>query len=160
MRGIGRARVRRSWPAGGLCPAGFDRRWRGFSTTTHGLLALSAWLAETKITHVAMEATGVYWKPVWRVLRHDFSLVLANAPPIRNAPGRKGDANDATLIADLLAHGLIRASFVPPQPIQDLRDLPRTRRELTREIVRHTQRIQATLEEHQAGLGHFRHPGL
>ena len=118
-----------------------------FSTTTQGLLALSAWLAEAKVTHVAMEATGVYWKPVWPVLCHDFSLVLANAAHIRNVPGRKSDANDATWIADLLAHGLIRASFVPPQPIQDLRDLTRTRRELTREIVRHTQRIQATLEE-------------
>ena len=118
-----------------------------FATTTQGLLALSAWLAETKITHVAMEATGVYWKPVWHVLCHDFSLVLANASPIRNVPGRKSNANDATWIADLLAHGLIRASFVPPQPIQDLRDLTRTRRGLTREIVRHTQRIQATLEE-------------
>jgi transposase len=99
-----------------------------FPTTTQGLLALSAWLAGTKITHVAMEARGVYRKPVWRVLRHDFSLVLANASHIRNAPGRKSDANDATFIADLLAHGLIRASFVPPQPIQDLRDLTRTRR--------------------------------
>ncbi|MBV8440098.1 MAG: IS110 family transposase, partial [Hyphomicrobiales bacterium] len=89
----------------------------------------------------------VYWKPVWHVLCHDFSLVLANASHIRNVPGRKSDANDATWIADLLAHGLIRASFVPPQPIQELRDLTRTRRELTREIVRHTQRIQATLEE-------------
>ena len=118
-----------------------------FATTTQGLMALSAWLAEAKITHVAMEATGVYWKPVWHVLCHDFSLVLANASHIRNVPGRKSDANDATWIADLLAHGLIRASFVPPQPIQDLRDLIRTRRELTREIVRHTQRIQATLEE-------------
>jgi transposase len=94
-----------------------------------------------------MEATGVYWKPVWHVLCHDFKLVLANAAHIRNVPGRKSDANDATWIADLLAHGLIRASFVPPQPIQELRDLTRTRRELTREIVRHTQRIQATLEE-------------
>jgi transposase len=118
-----------------------------FPTTTQGLLALSAWLAEAKVTHVAMEATGVYWKPVWHVLCHDFTLVLANAAHIRNVPGRKSDANDATWIADLLAHGLIRASFVPPQPIQELRDLTRTRRELTREIVRHTQRIQATLEE-------------
>src|SRR5271166_1295923 len=117
-----------------------------FPTTTQGLLALSAWLAEAKVTHVAMEATGVYWKPVWHVLCHDFTLVLANASHIRNVPGRKSDANDATWIADLLAHGLIRASFVPPQPIQELRDLTRTRRELTREIVRHTQRIQATLE--------------
>jgi transposase len=118
-----------------------------FATTTQGLLALSSWLAEAKVTHVAMEATGVYWKPVWHVLCHDFRLVLANASHIRNVPGRKSDANDATWIADLLAHGLIRASFVPPQPIQELRDLTRTRRELTREIVRHTQRIQATLEE-------------
>jgi transposase len=85
-----------------------------FPTTTPGLVALSAWLAEPKVTHVAKEATGVYWKPVWRVLRHDFELVLANASHIRNAPGRKSDANDATWIADLLAHGLIRASFVPP----------------------------------------------
>ncbi len=118
-----------------------------FPTTTPGLLALSAWLAEAKVTHVAMEATGVYWKPVWHVLCGDFKLILANASHIRNVPGRKSDANDATWIADLLAHGLIRASFVPPQPIQELRDLTRTRRELTREIVRHTQRIQATLEE-------------
>jgi len=118
-----------------------------YATTTQGLLALSSWLAEARVTHVAMEATGVYWKPVWHVLCHDFSLVLANASHIRNVPGRKSDANDATWIADLLAHGLIRASFVPPQPIQELRDLTRTRRELTREIVRHTQRIQATLEE-------------
>ena len=118
-----------------------------FPTTTPGLLALSAWLTEAKVTHVAMEATGVYWKPVWHVLCADFKLILANASHIRNVPGRKSDANDATWIADLLAHGLIRASFVPPQPIQELRDLTRTRRELTREIVRHTQRIQATLEE-------------
>jgi transposase len=118
-----------------------------FPTTTPGLLALSAWLTEARVTHVAMEATGVYWKPVWHVLCADFKLILANASHIRNVPGRKSDANDATWIADLLAHGLIRASFVPPQPIQELRDLTRTRRELTREIVRHTQRIQATLEE-------------
>jgi transposase len=118
-----------------------------FRTTTRGLAELSTWLSEAKVTHVAMEATGVYWKPVWHVLCHDFNLILANASHIRNVPGRKSDANDATWIADLLAHGLIRASFVPPQPIQELRDLTRTRRELTREIVRHTQRIQATLEE-------------
>src|SRR6201999_796432 len=118
-----------------------------FPTTTRGLMELSSWLLEAKVTHVAMEATGVYWKPVWHVLCGDFKLILANAAHIRNVPGRKSDANDATWIADLLAHGLIRASFVPPQPIQELRDLTRTRRELTREIVRHTQRIQAVLEE-------------
>lgn len=118
-----------------------------FATTTQGLLALADWLEAEKITHVAMEATGVYWKPVWHILEGRFALVLANAAHIRNVPGRKSDVNDATWISDLLAHGLIRASFVPPQPIQELRDLTRTRKELTREIVRHTQRIQAVLEE-------------
>src|SRR6266576_6048408 len=94
-----------------------------------------------------MEATGVYWKPVWHLLEEDFELVLANAQHIRNVPGRKTDVNDATWIADLLAHGLIRSSFVPPPEIQELRDLTRTRRQLTREIVQHVQRIQAVLEE-------------
>ena len=120
---------------------------RRFPTTTQGLLDLADWLEEGKVTHVAMEATGVYWKPVWHILQGRFTLVLANAAHIHNVPGRKSDVNDATWIADLLAHGLIRSSFVPPQPIQDLRGLTRTRKELTREIVRHTQRIQAVLEE-------------
>ena len=93
-----------------------------FPTTTRGLVDLSTWLSEAKVTHVAMEATGVYWKPVWQVLCHDFNLILANASHIRNVPGRKSDANDATWIADLLAHGLIRASFVPPQPIESMQD--------------------------------------
>lgn len=120
---------------------------RRFATTTQGLLDLADWLEEGKVTHVAMEATGVYWKPVWHILHGRFGLILANAAHIRNVPGRKSDVNDATWIAELLAHGLIRASFVPPQPIQDLRDLTRTRKELRREIVRHTQRIQSVLEE-------------
>ena len=94
-----------------------------------------------------MEATGVYWKPVWHVLEDHYALILANAMHIRNIPGRKSDINDATWIADLLAHGLIRSSFVPPAPIQDLRDLTRTRKQLVREMARHTQRIQKTLED-------------
>ena len=76
----------------------------------------------------AMEATGVYWKPVWHLLEGRVGVVLANAAHIRNVPGRKSDINDATWIADLLAHGLIRNSFVPPQPIMELRDLTRTRK--------------------------------
>ena len=100
-----------------------------------------------RCTHVAMEATGVYWKPVWHILEGRFELMLANAAHVKNVPGRKSDVNDATWIADLLAHGLIRASFVPPPPIQELRDLTRTRKQLTREIVQHAQRIQAVLEE-------------
>ena len=118
-----------------------------FATTTSGLLALEEWLAAHQVTHVAMEATGVYWKPVWHVLEGSFELVLANARHIRNVPGRKTDVNDATWIADLLAHGLIRGSFVPPEPIQHLRDLTRTRKQLVREVAQHTQRIQKTLED-------------
>jgi transposase len=122
------------------------REVRTFGTTTPELLALSDWLTAHGCTHVAMESTGVYWKPVWHVLDGHFELVLANAMHIRNIPGRKTDVNDATWIADLLAHGLIRGSFVPPEPVQELRDLTRTRKQLVREIAQHTLRIQKTLE--------------
>ena len=120
---------------------------RTVPTTTRGLLELADWLTAHGCTHVAMEATGVYWKPVWHVLEEHFTLVLANAMHIRNVPGRKSDMNDATWIADLLAHGLIRSSFVPPAPIQELRDLTRTRRQLVHEVARHVLRIQKTLED-------------
>jgi transposase len=89
----------------------------------------------------------VYWKPVWHVLESKFELVLANAAHIKNVPGRKTDVADAVWIADLLAHGLIRGSFVPPTPIQDLRALMRTRKQLVREAARNTQRIQKALED-------------
>ena len=118
---------------------------RPVSTTTRGLLELADWLTAHSVTHVAMEATGVYWKPVWHVLEDAFTLILANAMHIRNIPGRKNDKNDATWIADWLACGLIRSSFVPPAPIQGLRDLTRTRKQLVREITRHTQRRAALL---------------
>jgi transposase len=124
-----------------------EREVRRFPTTTRGLLELADWLEAARCTIVAMEATGVYWKPVWHILEGRFELVLANAAHIKGVPGRKSDVNDATWIADLLAYGLIRASFVPPQPIHDLRDLTRTRKQLSREIVRHEQRLQAVLEE-------------
>jgi transposase len=120
---------------------------RTVPTTTRGLIELAEWLTAHACTHVAMEATGVYWKPVWHVLEEHFTLVLANAMHIRNVPGRKSDMNDATWIADLLAHGLIRSSFVPPAPIQELRDLTRTRRQLVHEVARHVLRIQKTLED-------------
>jgi transposase len=120
---------------------------RRFSTATRDLLELADWLAAQEITHVAMEATGVYWKPIWHILESRFTLVLANAAHIRNVPGRKSDVNDAVWISDLLAHGLIRASFVPPAPVQELRDLTRTRTQLTRERAQHVQRIQKTLED-------------
>jgi transposase len=121
---------------------------RTFPTTTAGLLALSAWLAERGCTHVAMEATGVYWKPVWHILADgDFVLVLANAAQVKNVPGRKTDVADATWLAELLAHGLVRASFVPDAPTQALRALLRTRKQLVREQASHVQRLQKTLED-------------
>jgi transposase len=116
-------------------------------TTTRGLLELADWLAAHDVTHVAMEATGVYWKPVWHVLEGAVDLTLANAQHIRNVPGRKSDTKDAQWIADLLAVGLIRKSFVPPAPVQALRDLTRTRKQLVREVGRHTQRLQKILED-------------
>src|SRR6202041_2147669 len=126
---------------------------RRFATTTPGLLELADWLSGGKVTHVAMGGTGVYWKPVWHILEGRFTLILANAAHIRNVPGRKSDVNDATWIADLLAHGLIRASFVPPMPIQELRDLTRTRKQLVREISQHSSRIQKILEDANLKLG-------
>jgi transposase len=119
-----------------------------FETTTAGLLDLLAWLTAFGCTHVAMEATGVYWKPVWSILSDGaFELVLANAAHIKNVPGRKTDVNDAAWIADLMACGLIKASFVPDEDIQRLRSLQRARKQLTHEQTRYTQRIQKTLEE-------------
>jgi transposase len=123
------------------------REVRTFGTTTSALLELSDWLDAHGCTHVAMESTGVYWKPVWHLLEGSFELVLANAQHIRNVPGRKTDVNDAMWIADLLAHGLIRSSFVPPAQIQELRDLTRTRKQLVRAIAQHSLRIQKVLED-------------
>jgi transposase len=119
-----------------------------FATTTAGLLTLSEWLSENGCTHVAMEATGVYWRPVWHVLEDgEFELVLANAAHIKNVPGRKSDVKDCQWIAELLAHGLIRGSFVPDGQTQELRNLLRTRKQLVRERTRHIQRIHKTLED-------------
>jgi transposase len=124
------------------------RDCRTFATTTDGLLTLLAWLEESRCTHVAMEATGVYWKPVWNILGEgDFELIVANAAHIKNVPGRKTDMNDAMWIADLMACGLLKASFVPDADVHDLRALTRTRKQLRREQTRHVQRIQRTLEE-------------
>jgi transposase len=128
--------------------AAVERECCTFETTTVGLEALLAWLEENGCTHVAMEATGVYWQPVWRILgAGDFELVLANAAHVKNVPGRKTDVNDATWIADLQAYGLIQPSFVPEPVMQDLRTLLRTRKQLVREQTRHVQRMQKTLEQ-------------
>ncbi len=124
------------------------RTCQRYDTTTDGLKSLLVWLTEQRCTHVAMEATGVYWKPVWNILSEgDFELLVANAAHIKNVPGRKTDVNDAMWIANLLACGLIRGSFVPSEEVQQLRTLLRARKQLVREQTSHTQRIQKTLEE-------------
>jgi len=110
---------------------------RTFETTTSGLLQLCDWLESFGVEHVAMEATGIYWKPVWHVLESHFQLVLANASHVKNVPGRKTDVSDSMWLADLLAHGLIRASFVPPVAVQELRTLTRTRKQFVRERGSH-----------------------
>jgi transposase len=120
---------------------------RTFGTNTADLLALADWLREQGVTHAAMESTGVYWRPIWHVLEDEIDLILANPQHVRQVPGRKTDVNDAQWLAELLAHGLIQASFVPPPAVQELRDLTRTRKQLTREIARHTLRLEKTLED-------------
>lgn len=124
-----------------------------FGMTSKALLSLQEWLTEQQCTHVAMEATGVYWKPVWHMLEGPCELVLANAHHIKNVPGRKTDVNDATWIAQLLAHGLLRSSFVPPPKIGQLRDLTRTLKQLVQEQTRHVQRIHKVLEDTNMTVG-------
>ncbi len=120
---------------------------RTFSTMTRDLLALADWLAERGVTHVAMESTGVYWKPVFNLLEGRFDILLANAEHIKQVPGRKTDVKDCQWIAQLLQHGLLKASFVPPAPIRELRDLTRQRAQLVAEKASAANRIQKILED-------------
>jgi transposase len=119
---------------------------RTFGTMTDDLLRLGDWLAEAGCTHVAMESTGVYWKPVWNLLEGQFELLLVNAQHIKAVPGRKTDVQDSEWIADLLRHGLLRASFVPDRDQRELRELTRYRASLVRERSREINRLQKTLE--------------
>jgi transposase len=128
--------------------AAVRREVRTFKTTTQHLMVLSDWLVAEGCTQVVMEATGVYWKPVWHILDgNGLALTLANARHVKNVPGRKTDVADAVWLADLLAHGLIRASFVPDAATQDMRGLLRTRKQFVREHTSHVQRLQKTLED-------------
>ena len=120
---------------------------RSFGTMTADLLKLADWLRGHGVTHVAMEATGVFWRPIWAVLEGQFELMLVNPHHIKAIPGRKTDAKDSEWIADLLRHGLLRGSFVPPTEIQDLRDLTRYRTELVQAQNRVDNRIQKLLEQ-------------
>ncbi len=117
-----------------------------FGTTTSELLQLSDWLTAGECTHVAMESTGEFWKPVWNILEGSFELLLVNAQHLKRVPGRKTDVQDAEWLADLLQHGLVRASFVPPLEQRDWRDLTRQRTQLVRDRVSVINRIQKVLE--------------
>jgi transposase len=119
---------------------------RTFLTMTVDLVVLHDWLKAHQVTHVAMESTGIYWRPVFNLLEEDFTVLLVNAAHIKTVPGRKTDVKDCEWIADLLSHGLLRGSFIPPEPIRDLRDLTRYRKSLTDERVREVNRLQKFLE--------------
>jgi transposase len=120
---------------------------RNFGTVTAELLRLGDWLQQHHVSHVAMEATGVYWRPVWAILEGHFELILVNPQHVKALPGRKTDVQDCEWLADLLQHGLVRGSFVPSTEIQDLRDLTRYRVELTQSQTRVANRIQKILEQ-------------
>jgi transposase len=118
-----------------------------FSTMTRDLLALRDWLVSEGCTHVAMESSGVYWKPVFNILEESVEVLLANARHIKNVPGRKTDVKDCEWIAQLLRHGLIQGSFIPPRPIRELRDLTRYRQKLIQNRASEVNRIHKFLED-------------
>src|SRR5580692_9409921 len=123
-----------------------QKQMRTFGTTTRELLSLREWLLSEGCTHVAMESTGVYWKPVYAILEGALEIVVANAQHVKKVPGRKTDVKDAEWLADLLCHGLLRSSFVPPKPIRELRDLTRYRRKLVESQAAERNRLLKLLE--------------
>ena len=122
------------------------RHVRTFGTTHVELVELADWLSGLGVTTVAMESTGVYWKPVYNLLEHEFELIVANARHIKAVPGRKTDVKDAEWIADLLRHGLLRPSFIPERPERELRELVRYRRGLIRDKTQIANRMHQVLE--------------
>src|SRR6202049_1162784 len=130
-----------------------QKEYLTYVTTTAELLQLCDWLKEQGCTHIAFEATGVYWKPVFNLLEGSFELLVVNAQHIKAVPGRKTDTKDAEWIADLLQHGLLKASFIPSAPQRELRDLTRYRVRLTEERAREVNRVQKTLEGMNLKLG-------
>lgn len=140
--------VRRVDPAGKV-----TKSIKTFPTMTRDLLALSDWLAAQGVAVVAMESTGTYWKPVFNILEARFDVVLVNAHHIKQVPGRKTDVRDSEWLAQLLQHGLLRASFIPPRPTRELRDLTRQRTRLVGEKAAVTNRIQKVLEDANIKLG-------
>src|SRR5712664_4769500 len=126
---------------------------RTFATMTDELLQLGDWLSSVGCTHVAIESTGVYWKPVFNLLESLLTVILVNARHVKAVPGRKTDVRDCEWLADLLRHGLLRASFIPPLPIRELRELTRYRESLVREQTALANRIQKLIESANIKLG-------
>jgi transposase len=126
---------------------GVTKETRRYSTMTRDLLQMSDWLADAAVTHVVMESSGVLWKPIWNLLEDRFTILLVNAHHVKQVPGRKTDVSDAEWLAQLLQHGLLRGSFVPPPPLRDLRDLTRHRTTLVQERTRVVNRIHKVLED-------------
>src|SRR5678815_3816802 len=124
-----------------------------FDATVHALERLREWLQAEGVTHVAMESTGSYWIPIFNVLENQFAIVLANPEEVKNRKGHKTDRNDAKHIADLLRHGHIRSSYIPPKPIRQLRDLTRRRVQLTQDATRERNRVQKLLEQVNVKIG-------
>jgi transposase len=137
----------------GQHPAKLQQEVRTFATMTRDILELSDWLASLGVTHVAMEATAVLWKPIWNILEGRFTLLLVNPRDVKQVPGRKSDVRDCQWLAQLLHCGLLRSSFVPPRPLRELRDLTRHRAQLTDEHTRIANRIHKTLEDANIKLG-------
>ena len=133
---------------------GRERTIRSFGTMTEDLEAMATWLEECAVTHVAMESTGVFWKPIYNVLEeHEFELLVVNAQHMKAIPGKKTDVKDAEWIADLLRHGLLKPSFVPSRAQRELRELVRYRKSLVRERAAESNRIQKVLEGANIKLG-------
>src|SRR5881394_467127 len=130
-----------------------QRDVRTFATTTPALLELADWLMMSGVTHAAIESTGVYWKPVFHVLESVCEVVLVNPAHVKALPGRKTDVQDCEWLAQLLEHGLVRSSFVPPEPIRELRDLTRYRKTLIQQRAAEANRVQKLLEDANIKLG-------
>ena len=113
---------------------GIKKEIRTYSTMTNDLLRLKAWLKEKEITHVAIESSGVYWKPIFNILEDAFQVILVNARHVKNVPGRKTDVQDSERLCNLLRSGLVRGRFIPPKPVRELRDLTRYKRKLSRPV--------------------------
>lgn len=125
---------------------GVEQEVKTFGTTTPDLLELVEWLKEWDCTHVAMESTGDYWKPIYNLTEGEFEVLLTNAQHVKYVPGRKTDLSDTEWLTDLLRHGLLKGSFIPPKAQRDLRDLTRYQTKLVQERVRQVNRVQKLLE--------------